>query len=660
MTEGKEKNAVVEGATVGISPQASGDYPVIKPEILTELAVSNVEKKTQWWWKIGFFVSFLMLIVGIVCIRLILIKGVGVWGLNYPVAWAWDITNFVFWIGIAHAGTLISAILFLLHQRWRTSVNRVAEAMTLFAVICAFIYPVIHTGRPWYAWWLLPIPVNSGVWPQYRSPLTWDVFAIITYLTVSTLFFYIGMLPDLAIVRNRAKSKLKWIIYHFLCLGWSGSSEQWRRYQTTYLLLAALLTPLVISVHSIVSCDFALSLLPGWHSTLLPPYFVAGAIFSGIAMVLTLIIPLRYFLRLESFINEKIIDPLCKIALATSWFLIYCYVVEVIGVTYKRDYYELTELLNRITGQYSWAFILVIIGNVIVPQLFWFKKYRTSFTVVFVISILINIGMWSERFLLIASSLSTGFIQSTSGSFKPTHIDLLTFVGTFGLFLTLLLLLFKYVPVIALSEFKHTFSLLFLTQNNTTPSNQRISNLPLDKSKPDYPHFLLAGFNSVDNILTVLKKLKKNKYEKISIYLPFPVKDLENILPERKTFTRLFALIGGILGFALGLFIVWYQNKINYPVVIAGKPMFNFFLAFPVAFECSILLSAIGSVLGMFIPNNLPKLSDPVFKSLIFKIQKSSENFYLLLDSEDEQYNFESVRDMLESNGADFLEIIKK
>lgn len=659
MTEGKEKNSVIDIAD-GAKPQGFEFHLSVKPELLTELAVSNVEKKTQPWWKTGFLISLLMLAVGIICVKLIFTKGVGVWGLNYPIAWAWDITNFVFWIGIAHAGTLISAILFLLHQRWRTSVNRVAEAMTLFAVICAFIYPIIHTGRPWYTWWLLPFPTNAGVWPQYRSPLSWDVFAIITYLIVSTLFFYTGMLPDLAILRNRSKSKLKWTIYHFLCLGWTGSYDQWQRYQKVYILLAALLTPLVISVHSIVSCDFALSLLPGWHSTLLPPYFVAGAIFSGIAMVLTLIIPLRHFFHLEEIINENAIEPLCKIALATSWLLIYCYIFEVFGVFYKQEHYELTEFLNRITGQYSWAFFLIIIGNVIAPQLFWAKKYRTSLTIVFVISILINIGMWSERFLLIASSLSTGFIQSTSGVFKPTHIDILTFIGSFGLFFTLLLLLFKYVPLVAVSEFKATFSSLFLTKSDITDEHSRHDiNLDL-KSKPDFPHLLLAEFNSIERFLIVIRKLKKNKYEKLTVYLPFPVKDFEDIMPETRSYSPQFALIGGILGFLLGLFIVWYQNKISYPVVIAAKPMFNFFLAFPVAFECSILLAAIGAVVGMFLPGNLPHLSHPIFRSHIYGRRNGFDNFYLLVDCEDEQYNYESARDLLDSNGAISIEVIKK
>lgn len=656
----EEKNKVEQTATVESKPRSEADCPSLNPAFFTELAVSNVEKKAQSWWKIGLAVSFLLLIIGIICVRLIFSKGVGVWGLNSPVAWAWDITNFVFWIGIAHAGTLISAILLLLHQKWRTSINRVAEAMTLFAVICAFIYPIIHTGRPWYAWWLLPVPINAGVWPQYRSPLSWDVFAIITYLTVSTMFFYIGMLPDLAVLRNRAKHRFQWLIYHFLSLGWTGSNKQWKRYQTTYLLLAALLTPLVISVHSIVACDFALSILPGWHSTLLPPYFVAGAIFSGIAMVLTLTIPLRRFMRLETVITEKAIEPLCKIALAMSWFLIYCYAVEFFGIISRGSRYELIELTNRITGNYSWAFILIIIGNVIAPQLFWSKKLRTSFTTVFIISILINIGMWSERFLLIASGLSNGFVKSAFGVFKPTHIDIFTFIGSFGLFLTLLLLLFKFIPIVALSEFKATFSALFLTKNDNP--NDRIPKTDFSslRSKPAFSHLLLAEFDSIEKLLTVIRKLKKNEYEKMLVYMPFPVKEIEEVLPVKKSPSPLFALIGGISGFILGLFIVWYQNKINYPIVIAGKPMFDFFLAFPVAFECSILFASLGAVLAMFIPDNLPHFSLPVFKSRRFSHTNSHDNFYLTIDSADKKYNFESARDLLDSNGAIFIEVIEK
>jgi molybdopterin-containing oxidoreductase family membrane subunit len=380
--------------------------------------------------------------------------GIGVWGLNHPVAWAWDITNFVFWIGIGHAGTLISAILFLLRQRWRTSINRAAEAMTIFAVMCAGIFPLVHTGRPWLAWWLLPIPTSNNIWPQFRSPLEWDVFAVSTYFTVSVLFWYMGLIPDLAVMRDRAKTKLRQILYGLFALGWRGSNRHWSHYEKAYLLLAGLSTPLVLSVHSIVSFDFAVSQLPGWHTTIFPPYFVAGAIFSGFGMVLTLLVPLRSVCHLEDIITKRHVDLMCKVVLATGSIVGYAYGMEFFIAWYGGNPYELDAFKFRAFGPYWWAYWIMITCNVISPQLFWFKRIRQNMWAVFIISIVVNIGMWFERFVIIATTLAREFMPSNWGYFIPTWVDILTFVGTFGLFLTLFLLFMRFLPMIAISEVK--------------------------------------------------------------------------------------------------------------------------------------------------------------------------------------------------------------
>lgn len=421
---------------------------------LTDHIAGVAEGKTPKWWWIAFGISFPVMVMCFIMITYLITTGVGVWGLNHPVAWAWDITNFVFWIGIGHAGTLISAILFLLRQRWRTSINRAAEAMTIFAVMCAGIFPLIHVGRAWFAWWLLPIPTSNSVWPQFRSPLEWDVFAVSTYFTVSVLFWYMGLIPDLAIMRDRAKHWLRKILYGLLALGWRNSNRHWSNYEKAYLLLAGLSTPLVLSVHSIVSFDFAVSQLPGWHTTIFPPYFVAGAIFSGFGMVLTLLVPLRKLCGLEDIVTKRHVELMCKVVLATGSIVGYAYGMEFFIAWYGGNPYELDAFKHRAFGTYAWAYWIMITCNVISPQLFWFKKIRTSMVAVFIISIVVNIGMWFERFVIIATTLAREFMPANWGYFIPTYVDILTFVGTFGLFLTLFLLFMRFLPMIAICEVK--------------------------------------------------------------------------------------------------------------------------------------------------------------------------------------------------------------
>ena len=405
-------------------------------------------------WLGALAVSVAMLGIGVYSIYVLLVTGIGVWGNSNTVGWAWDITNFVWWIGIGHAGTLISAVLFLTRQTWRVSINRAAEAMTIFAVMCAGLFPLLHTGRPWFAWWMFPHPNDMGMWPQFRSPLMWDVFAVSTYMTTSILFWYMGLVPDLATFRDRSKSKIKQLVYGILALGWRGSARHWHRYERAYLILAGLATPLVFSVHSVVSFDFATSQLPGWHTTIFPPYFVAGAIFSGFAMVLTLMLPLRHLFNLKHIIKAEHIEAMCKILLATGMMVGLAYATELFIAWYSGNEFEQYTFMNRALGPYWWAYFIMMSCNLIIPQLFWIKKCRTNPWIIVPVCILVNVGMWFERFVIIATSLSRSFVPSNWNYFHPTKWDIMTLAGSFGLFFTMFLLFFRYLPVIAMSEVK--------------------------------------------------------------------------------------------------------------------------------------------------------------------------------------------------------------
>lgn len=381
-------------------------------------------------------------------------EGVGVWGVQNPVGWGWAIVNFVFWVGIGHAGTLISAVLFLLRQRWRTAINRFAEAMTIFAVICAGLFPGIHVGRPWVAWWMAPLPNQMDMIPNFRSPLLWDMFAVGTYFTVSLLFWYVGMVPDLATMRDRAKHKVRKVILGVLSLGFRGSSRQWQNYEKAYLILAGISTPLVLSVHSVVSFDFAVALVPGWHTTIFPPYFVAGAIFSGFAMVMTLAVVARVVYKMEDFITLKHLENMNKVILLTGSMVGYAYACEFFIAWYSGNEYERFAFINRATGDYFWAYWTMVSCNVIFPQIFWFRWARRSIPVMFVISILVNIGMWFERFVIIVTTLANDFMPGAWDYFNPTWNDISIFAGSFGLFMTLFLLFLRFLPMVAIAEIK--------------------------------------------------------------------------------------------------------------------------------------------------------------------------------------------------------------
>ncbi|HYS05488.1 MAG TPA: NrfD/PsrC family molybdoenzyme membrane anchor subunit [Candidatus Dormibacteraeota bacterium] len=432
--------------------------PIIAPGYtsasVTDKISAVVLRGTPRWWFAAFGAAFLLVMLLLFTLGHLFLRGIGIYGVNIPVGWGWDITNFVWWIGIGHAGTLISAILLLLRQDWRNSINRFAEAMTLFAVACAGIYPVAHLGRPWVLYWLLPYPSTMGVWPQFRSPLVWDVFAVSTYATISLLFWFVGLIPDLATLRDRSRHRFARIVYGILAMGWRGSARHWHNYESAYLMLAGLATPLVVSVHSVVSFDFAVGVVPGWHSTIFPPYFVAGAIFSGFAMVLTLAIPLRALFGLEDFITDRHLQNMAKVMLATGLIVTYGYLIEIFMAWYGDNRYDMYMSVNRMLGPYAFQFWSLIACNVIAPQVLWIKRVRRSPAFLFVIAIVVNIGMWLERYVIIVTSLHRDFLPSSWGMYSGTIWDYSTFLGTIGLFLALMFLFIRFLPMISIFEMR--------------------------------------------------------------------------------------------------------------------------------------------------------------------------------------------------------------
>jgi molybdopterin-containing oxidoreductase family membrane subunit len=433
-------------------PVIEGDYTF--GSVTDKISAIVLAGRSPRFWYVGFAVGFVLLQALLVSICYLLLRGVGIWGINSPVGWGFAIINFVWWIGIGHAGTLISAILLLLRQDWRTSINRFAEAMTLFAVACAGLFPLLHMGRPWFAYWMLPYPNTYGVWPQFNSPLVWDVFAVTTYATVSALFWFVGLIPDLATLRDRAERRFARFAYGILAMGWRGSAIHWHRYETAYLLMAGLATPLVVSVHTIVSFDFAMAIIPGWHTTIFPPYFVAGAIYAGFAMVLTLAIPVRRVYGLQDFITERHLRNMAKVMLATGLIVGYGYLMEYFVGWYGGGEYEMYMLNNRLTGPYATHYGLLLLLNIAIPQLLWSTRVRGSELALFLIAMCINVGMWLERFIIVVTSLHRDFLPSSWGMYAGTGWDWATLLGSIGLFLTLMFVFVRLLPMISIFEMR--------------------------------------------------------------------------------------------------------------------------------------------------------------------------------------------------------------
>ncbi len=563
-------------------------------------------------------------------------EGVGIWGNNIPVGWGWPIVNFVFWVGIGHAGTLISAVLFLFRQRWRTSINRAAEAMTLFAVICALMFPLLHTGRPWLAYWMLPIPNQMGLWPQFRSPLMWDVFAVNIYFIVSLLFWYVGLIPDLATMRDRSTSKLKQIIFGLAALGWRGSQRHWVHYEKAYLLLAGLATPLVLSVHSVVSFDFAVSQLPGWHSTIFPPYFVAGAIFSGLAMVITLLVICRVAFKLEAIITPLHFDRMTKLILAMSWIVSYAYAVELFIAWYSGNPYEGFVFSNRAGGPYAWAFWIMITCNVAVPQIFWLRRARTNMAILFVASILINVGMWFERFVIVVTSLHRDFLPSSWDYFTPTLWDIATLAGSFGLFLTLFCLFVRFLPMVAIAEVKGAVAPRHADDNEQAP----VENATAADARQQHGgavYGLVAEFDDAAGLLKAAETLSSSSYTVWDAHSPYPVHGLGKAMGLPRSRVPVYVLVLGLFGLAAGFLLQWWVSASAYPLLVSGKPLLSWPAFIPITFECAILGGAVGAVFGFLRESRLPRHHHPLFRSTRFE-RATDDKFYVSISARDPKF----------------------
>ena len=614
---------------------------------VTEKICRPIEAGMPRWWKWAFLVSSSFLLLGVFTTSYLISTGVGVWGENSTVGWAFDITNFVWWVGIGHAGTLISAILLLFRQKWRNSINRFAEAMTLFAVMCAGIYPAIHVGRAWMVWYFFPLPYSFGVWPEAFSPLWWDFFAISTYATVSLLFWYVGLIPDLASLRDRATTRWRHLVYGVLALGWRGSQRHWRHYETACLLLAGLATPLVVSVHSIVSFDFATSLIPGWHATFFPPYFVAGAIFSGFAMVLTLMIPLRKLFGLESFITTKHLECMAKVMLTTGMIVGYAYTTEFFTAWYSGDEVERFVFLNRAFGPYAWAFWIMFTCNVITPQIFWFKKARTTPWILFTMSILVNVGMWFERFVIIVTSLHRDFLPSSWSYFVPTWVDVGQMLGHMGLFVTMLLLFIRYLPMINAAEVKRLVP--------EAPAGGEVSsNGEMQQSvqpPTNAPFAVMARFAGPGQLLEAAKQVHAQGYCSVDAFGPVPVEGLNEALGMKRSRLPWFTLVGALTGFVLGALGLYYIHFVDYPLIVGGKEPGSWQGFVPIVFETTILLGALGTVLGLFYVCRLPRLYHPVFRHPAFG-KVSDDSFLLAIEARDPRFDFKECPALLQRLGG--------
>ncbi len=601
----------------------------------------------RWWWP-AFGFSLSLLGSGVFAAAYLISTGVGVWGLNQPVGWAFDITNFVFWVGIGHAGTLISAILLLFRQKWRTSINRFAEAMTLFAVACAGIFPLIHVGRVWMMWFLAPVPNSNAIWQNFRSPLLWDVFAVSTYALVSLMFWYLGLIPDLATIRDRSRSRLRRIIYGLLAIGWRGSANHWRHYETAVYFLAALSTPLVLSVHTVVSFDFAVSVIPGWHATVFPPYFVAGAIFSGFAMVLTLMIPCRQLYGLQDLVTARHLDMMSRVMLATSLMVGYAYGIEFFTAWYSGNLYEQYVFTNRALGSYGWAFWIMVVCNVLVPQTLWNRKLRVNPWALFTVSVLVNVGMWFERFVIIVTSLHRDFLPSSWGMFVPTWVDVVQLIGSFGLFFTLLLLFLRFLPIIAMFEVK---TVLPNSQHLPAANEDAPSGGQTQTPDPQQVIGLLARFPTAATLTEAVSTLRQQGYRRMEAFSPFPIHGLSRKLGLGRSPLPPLVFAAGVLGLLLPLGGILYLNVVEYPLITAGKPYAAVQPIAPILFEVMILLAALATVGGLLMLTGLPYYGHPLLKMDAFR-RVSSDGFFLLLDARDERFDLAETKLALDAVGA--------
>lgn len=592
------------------------------------------------YWRAALILAILLALLLAASLAVLFGRGIGIWGINHPVGWGLAIVNFVWWIGIAHAGTLISAILLLLRQEWRLPVHRFAEAMTLVAIGCAALFPLIHLGRPWLAYWLLPYPSTAGVWPQFRSPLVWDVFAIVTYGFVSLAFCYFGLLPDLAVLRDRARSRPARVLWCLLAMGWCGSSRQWAAHRTACLLLAGLATPLVISVHSIVSFDFAVSIIPGWHSTIFPPYFVAGALFSGLAVLLALLVPIRTVCRLEPIITERHLENMAKILLAAGLFVAYGYATEIFFAWYGGSRYEQYAIVNRLAGPYaplSWALLAANIGAV---QLFWIPKLRRRPAVLFAVALAVAGGMWLERFVIVVTSLHRDYLPAAWGMYRPTVWDWTALAGSAGLFLLPLLLLARWLPLIPVAA--------------ASPAVEPRS-VAVPRGAPDPsgcpPYAVLGEFTTAQELVEAARRARQEGYGRLEGYSNVPVSGLREALGGRASRLSWMAFAAGALGCLAGLLLQYWTAAIAMPLGAGGKPPATWPAFIPITFECAILAAALATVAGLFHFSGLPAPYHPVFHWPRVSFA-GGDRFFLSIESADPKFDRGMTPALLRHVGA--------
>ena len=586
---------------------------------ISEDIARPIEGRASRAWWIAFGITLLATLWGVWAIWVTLRDGIGAWGLNKSVGWAWDITNFVWWIGIGHAGTLISAVLLLFRQQWRVAINRSAEAMTIFAVLQASIFPILHLGRPWLLHFNLPIPNQySSLWDNFNSPLLWDVFAIATYFSVSLVFWWVGLLPDFAMLRDRALKPFQKKIYSLLSFGWSGRAKDWQRMEETMLLLAGIATPLVISVHTIVSFDFATSVVSGWHTTIFPPYFVAGAIFSGFAMVSLLLIILRKVCKLEAYITLKHIELMNIVMLVAGSIVAVAYLTEFFMAMRSHSEFEQYVFRNRATGAYAWAFWTMIICNVVLPQLLWFKKLRRSITFSVCVALVVCVGMWFERFVIIVTSLHRGYLPSSWTMFSPTWVDIGIFVGTLGFFFLLFLLYARSFPMIAQAEVKG---------GRSQVSGNRCQGTGV--SRQESLNSYLLTLTSPEELLDKIKELKSEGREIQEVYTPFYVHGLDEVLGLKRTRLGKATFLYGLIGLFFGCWLTYFTMIKDWPMDIGGKPNATFWQnlpAFvPVIFELVVYFAAHLLVISFFIRSRLYP-----FKKAENPIKRSSDDKFVI------------------------------
>jgi Ni/Fe-hydrogenase subunit HybB-like protein len=630
---------------------------------LSNLICGLIERRAPLWWWLAFLVCGSVGAIGAFTTVYVISTGLGIWGMNKTVGWGLPIGTFVFWVGIGHAGTLISAILFLFRQKWRSSLNRAAEAMTLFAVACAGLYVMIHLGRVWISWFIAPLPNANKIYPNFRSALSWDFAAISTYGLVSLMFWYVGLIPDLATLRDRATKPLRRWAYGLFALGWRGSARHWNNYEMAYLMLAGLATPLVVSVHTIVSFDFATSVLPGWHSTIFPPYFVTGAIFSGLAMVITLMIPLRRLCGLEEVVTINHLQNLCKLILVTSLIIAYAYATEVFMAWYAGNPFEEYTFRNRMVGPYGWCYWTMVLCNALIPQLFWFRWFRTTPWAMFILSIFVNIGMWFERFVIVTTSQHRDFLPSSWTMFYPTWVDYLQLLGGFGLFTTLFLIFIRFLPMVAISEVKACLPaadphapVIEPVQKASDTEDMTITTINAIAGDPGFG--ALARFAGPGELLAAAGHLRAAGYRRLDTYSPFPIHGMERALRLGRSKVPAFVFAGGAIGVLFAQWVQYFQSAVAYPLVVDGKPLNSPEAFVPISFETMILYAAVGAVLGMLVLNGLPRFYHPVFRGRSFA-RASNDGFFLSVEAHDSAFDKCETPALLASLGATEIEFLK-